>query len=107
MAKKQRHSGLVKGVIEWLTLHKWFVYWNKAHTLHGGSYKGLSDLTAIKRQYIPTTAPLRYYTRVIWIECKVGRDQLSPHQEQFKKDIEEHGGEFLVVRDLDDLHGLE
>lgn len=95
MPKKQFHSGLVRTVKEWLILHKWFVYSNK---MSMGSHKGLSDLTAIRYNRI---------TRVVWLEIKVGKDSLSVHQMIFRKNIEEHGGEYWVVRDIDDLKGCE
>ena len=67
-----------------------------------GSYKGLSDLTAVRTN--KWTAP---QFRVVWIECKAGKDKLSKYQEAFKYHIESHGGEYLVVRDIDDLKGCE
>ena len=97
---KQPHSGLVRACRDWLTLHGWFVYPNK---MSMGSYKGLSDLTAIR--WKETTHCLA--RRSVWIECKVGKDKLSSYQIIFQSNIEANGGEYLVVKDIDDLMDLE
>ena len=58
-----------------------------------GSHPGISDLCAVREG------------TVLWIECKSATGRLSPAQEQFRADIESHGGTY-VVRTVDDLAGL-
>ena len=56
------------------------------------SYKGAPDLVAIKNN------------RVLFLECKrPGKSILSEYQKQFQADIENQGGEYYVVRCLEDL----
>jgi len=55
------------------------------------SYKGAPDLVAIKNN------------RVLFLEIKRPGGRLSEHQQQFQLDIEGQGGEYYVVRCLDDL----
>jgi len=56
-----------------------------------GAYKGIPDIIAIKNN------------RVLFLEIKKPGGRQSIHQKQFQKDIEEHGGEYYVVKSLDDL----
>ena len=64
-----------------------------------GSFRGLSDLTAIKDG------------RVVWIECKTAKGKLSVHQEAFRDAILAAGGEYAVVRCVEDaakiVRGIE
>jgi len=57
-----------------------------------GAYKGIPDIVAIKNN------------RVLFLECKrPGKSILSEYQKQFQADIENQGGEYYVVRCLEDL----
>lgn len=56
-----------------------------------GSHPGISDLCAVREG------------AVLWIECKSASGRLSPTQEQFRADIESHGGIYVVARSVDDL----
>ena len=96
-------TALKNQVRHYLRMRGWFTF----HLLQGlGCYPGLSDLCAIKAG------------RVIWIEVKRpgandctdrlfhpggSRGYQSTYQEQFEADIKAHGGEYLVVRSLEDL----
>ncbi len=77
-----------KEVKQYLQWTGWFVFKNH-QTL--GSYKGIADLTAMKKG------------RTLWIEIKRPKGKLSVHQEKFKADIEKCGGEYLVIRSLDEI----
>ena len=83
-----RESDVRKAVRDWLRLNGWTVYHNMGGPL---SYRGLSDLTAIKGG------------RVVWIEVKRPQGRQSEEQRKFQADIEAAGGEYLLVRDVDDL----
>ena len=39
----------------------------------------------------------------IWIEFKTDTGKLSPHQQQFRELVEDHGGFFLEIRSLEEL----
>ena len=62
------------------------------HILQGlGAYKGISDIIAIKNN------------RVLFLEIKRPGGKQSDYQKQFQADIESQGGEYYIVRSIDDL----
>jgi hypothetical protein len=99
---------LKKQCNQYLRCRGWMVISNVAGI---GSYPGLSDITAVKDG------------RVLWIEYKSPgvqdikertlpgmaqprhRGRQSDHQKQFEAQLKAHGGEYLLVRSLDDLMG--
>jgi len=74
---------------DYLQIKGWFVF----HLLQGlGCYPGLTDLIAVK------------YGRVLFIELKrPGKSRQSLKQALFQNDIERAGGEYILVRCLEDL----
>ena len=74
---------------DYLRVKGWFVF----YLLQGlGCYPGATDMISIKNG------------RVLFIEIKrPGRSKQSDRQKQFQKDIEEHGGEYILTDNLDDL----
>lgn len=60
-----------------------------------GSYKGISDRIAVKGG------------RVLFIEVKTDKGNQSNDQIDFQADIEGSGGEYYVVRSLEDLIKIE
>lgn len=88
---KIKESDIQQTIKEYLQWHGWFVV--KIHQSLG-SYKGIADLYAIKDG------------RHVWIEVKTDTGKLSKAQEQFKKDIESHGGMCIVARDIEDVEML-
>lgn len=74
---------------DYLLVKGWFVF----HLLQGlGSYPGLSDMVAIKDG------------RVLFIEYKrPGKSKQSEKQLEFQAEIERMGGEYILVRCLEDL----
>lgn len=69
----------------------WFVI---RHQQGLGCHKGLSDLTALKNG------------RTVYIEVKTPRGVLSEYQEEFRLQIESHGGTYIVARSVDDIEFL-
>jgi len=62
------------------------------HILQGiGAFKGIPDIIAIKNG------------RVLFLEIKRPGGKQSEHQRQFQIFIEGHGGEYYIVKNLDDL----
>jgi hypothetical protein len=89
MAKKrtQPETPIRKAVKQYLQLRGWFVF----TVLQGlGAYPGISDLIAIKNG---VTA---------FIEIKTPTGTQSEKQEDFQRDVEEHGGVYKVLRSLEE-----
>jgi len=62
------------------------------HILQGlGVYKGIPDIIAIKNN------------RVLFLEIKRPSGKQSDYQKQFQADIEGQGGEYYIVKSLEDL----
>jgi Holliday junction resolvase len=86
-------------IIEYLTLKGWFVIKNNTVGIYvksRDSYipnpaRGLADLTAIREG------------RVVMIECKVAKGKQSPSQAQFEANWKGKGGEYILVRSLDEV----
>lgn len=79
---------------DYLLVKGWFVF----HLLQGlGCYPGLTDMVAIKEG------------RVLFIELKrPGRSKQSKNQILFQADINRVGGEYILVKCLEDLiEGIE
>lgn len=85
---KPKEKDILKAVKDYLKLNGFFVIRNHQGL---GVHRGLSDLTAIKDG------------RALWIETKVPGGRLSQYQVQFQRDIQNHGGTYLIVTDIDDL----
>ena len=86
--KESEIRAQVRDLLRW---KGWFVY----YLLQGlGCYPGLSDMVAVK------------VGRVIHIELKTKRGKQSDNQIQFQADIEAAGGEYRVVRCIEDVSDL-
>jgi len=74
---------------DYLKFTGWFVF----HLLQGlGCYPGLTDIVAIKSG------------RVLFIELKKpGKSEQTEKQKKFQADIERMGGEYILIRCLEDL----
>ena len=60
-----------------------------------GCLPGLSDMAAIKDG------------RTLWLEIKKpGKGIQSDKQKAFQDEVERHGGEYRIIRGIDDLEGL-
>jgi len=88
---KITESDIQRQIKEYLQLNGWFVV--KIHQSLG-SYKGIADLYALKDG------------RHVWIEVKMPKGRLSEHQKQFRQDVINHGGIYLVARSIDDVMPL-
>jgi len=95
MMKKLKMQSLIPKENEIKRLVKDYLYirgWYCFSILQGlGAHKGIADIYAIKNG------------RAIWIEIKSPRGRQSADQIEFQKNIKYHGGEYLLVRCLDDL----
>ena len=89
----QPHGQLEKIVKEFLIASGWFVFANVEGRNKVGKHSipGISDLTAIKCGL------------VLWIEIKVGKDHLRDSQTKFRDNVQSHGGQYLEVRDIEDI----
>lgn len=60
-----------------------------------GAHKGLSDLIAVKGG------------RVVFAEIKTPRGRLSEYQREFEREVAAHGGEYAVLRSVEDAMRLD
>lgn len=86
---KITENHIKKDVKQYLSYKGWYHFYLLAGM---GAYKGSPDIISIKDG------------RVLFLEIKkpVGGKQ-SDHQKKFQEDTEEHGGEYYIIRNLDDL----
>ena len=75
-------------VKDYLSINGWFSFHLMAGPL---SYLGLPDRIAIKAG------------RVLFIEIKKAGGIQSAHQKEFQRQIESHGGNYLLIHNLDEL----
>jgi Holliday junction resolvase len=87
----QLESEVLTQVRQMLRLFGWFVVRLQAGPL---VHKGLSDLVAIRGG------------RTVWVECKSTRGKQSDHQKAFQADVEAAGGEYRVVRTVEEIADL-
>jgi hypothetical protein len=91
---------LQNAIINLLRLNGWFAYSQDTKGTFDpttGRFRanpsrvtGVSDVLAIKKG------------RVLFIEVKQPKGKQTPNQIEFKRQIEEHGGEYYVARSLED-----
>lgn len=86
-AKKTEHSIMLE-IRQALSFQGWYV--TRIHQSLG-SMKGICDLTAIKNGV------------TIYIEAKAPKGKLSKWQEEYMRNITEHGGIFIVARSYEDI----
>jgi len=81
-------TALKRQIRDYLRLKGWFVF----HVLQGlGAYRGISDMIALKAG------------RVVFLEVKSPRGKQNENQRKFQQDVEDHGGEYWLVKSLDDV----
>lgn len=88
---KIRESDIRAAIKEFLEAHGWLVWINWQGPF---SFRGLTDLTAIRAG------------EVWWIEVKRPGEYLSADQKRFRDLLEEHGGNWLLARDVEDVEHL-
>jgi hypothetical protein len=86
-----KEADVLRQVKAILQIHRWLVIRIQQGM---GCHKGVSDLVAIKDG------------RTVWIECKAPAGKLSPYQQRFCQDITAAGGQYFVVRNMDDLRNI-
>jgi hypothetical protein len=89
---KITENDVKKVVKDYLTIKGWFHF----HVLQGlGAYKGIPDIIAIKGG--------NTFPRVLFIEVKKPMGKQSQYQKDFENNIKSQGGEYVLVRCLEDL----
>ena len=81
-------NDIKKQVKDYLSLKGYFHFYLLAGM---GAYKGIPDIIAIKNN------------RVLFLEIKRLGGKLSEWQQQFQLDIEGQGGEYYIIKSLEDL----
>lgn len=89
--KRINETDIKNQIKDYLYLRGWF---NFPLTAGMGSYPGLPDRIAVKNG------------RVLFIEVKTAKGKQSPKQEEFENRIKEAGGEYYVVRGIDDIQKI-
>lgn len=87
-----KESDIQRQIKDYLQWRGWFVV--KIHQSLG-SYKGIADLYALKDG------------RHAWIEVKTPAGSQSEDQVKFQRDVEGHGGTYLVARSVEDIIAWE
>lgn len=84
-------TDIMRSIRDFLRLYGWKVV-RMQQSL--GSEKGIPDLYAIRGG------------QSVWIEVKTPKGRLSKYQESWLKDLEEHGGWWIVARGIKDVEHL-
>ncbi len=88
-AKKQNTETIIQNEVrEMLRFDGWYVI---RHQQGLGSHLGLSDLTAIKDG------------KTIYVEIKTPKGYQSENQKNFQREIENHGGTYIICRKAEDI----
>ena len=86
--RKITENDVKRQVKDYLSLKGWFHF----HIMQGlGSYRGIPDIIAIKDN------------RVLFLEIKKPTGKQSQYQKEFEDNITSQGGEYVLVRCLEDL----
>ncbi len=88
-ARKERD--VIRDIRDWLAMHGWFVVRIQQSM---GCHKGMSDLLAVKGG------------RVLFVEVKAPKGRQSTYQVEFQREIESHGGVYVLARSVEDLEGI-
>lgn len=88
---KVTETGLLHQVRDFLRMHDWFVIRNQQGL---GSHPGMTDLTAIRTGM------------TVWIEIKTAKGRVSEDQDAFRRDVQEHGGKWLMAKSIEDVENL-
>jgi len=84
----ERESDIQAAIKDYLGWHGWFC-WKVHQSL--GSFKGVSDLIAVKNG------------KVLFIEVKTSTGRLGVHQQAFRDELTRHGGTYIVARSVEDV----
>ena len=86
-----KESEIQAQIRDYLRWNGWFVV--KIHQSLG-SYRGIADLYALRDG------------QHVWIEVKTDRGVQSEYQKKFQRDIEKHGGTYILARGIEDVERL-
>ncbi len=91
MKKTTLETDIKKAIKTYLQYTGWYVF----NILQGlGAHKGISDFIAVKNG------------RTLFLEVKKPGGKQSVNQEEFEREIIQHGGEYYVVCSIDDVEKL-
>lgn len=101
-AKTQPESEVVSAVCEYLALRNYF-FWRQNNA-------GIYDVTQRRFRSMPLWS-MKGVSDVIllndgtihFIECKSSKGSQSQEQKAFQRAVEENGGRYYIVKNLDDL----
>lgn len=87
----EKETAIQNRIRDFLRMHGWYVM---RHQQSLGSLKGMSDLTAIKDG------------KTIYVEVKTPRGHQSQYQKEFQREIESHGGTYILARGIEDVEQI-
>ena len=91
LIKKISENDVKKMVKDYLSIKRYYHF----PILQGlGAKRGIPDIIAIKNN------------RVLFLEIKKPGGKQSEYQKQFQADIEGHGGEYYIVRSLEEVRKI-
>jgi len=87
---QQPETAILRAVRDYLRVQGWLCVRMQQGM---GSHKGIADLYCLKDG------------RSVWLEIKTPTGKQSRYQKAFQGDVEAYGGEYVVVRAVDDVMG--
>ena len=84
-------TSLKKLVKQSMSIMGWYIF----PVLQGlGAHRGISDFIAVKDG------------RVLFLEIKSPKGKMSDNQLEFERQIKEHGGNYFVIRKIEEVPGI-
>lgn len=101
---KQPERDIKDAIRAYLQVHGWFV----VYLLQGGTFQKHADgRRAGARSHPGITDMLALRGGEVWfIEVKQPGEKLRPEQEQFRRDIEDHSGKWMLATSVEDVEPL-
>lgn len=99
--KKQTESDLVRQCLDWLKLHKIFAWRSNNVGVFDPARKCFRSFTGLKG--VSDILGILPEGRLLAVECKIGKNKLTPEQEWFLAEVNRLGGVGLEVRCLASL----
>ena len=94
-----RHTSLVNACLLWLKTRR-----IPAHKMNSGAFKAAhGGFIRYGFPGCPDIVGILPGGKFLGVECKTGAGRLTEHQESFRVVVENSGGVFVLVRELEDL----
>ena len=105
MSNKKLESQIQKEICEYLEKRGHF-FWRENNTpIFDPTRKQFRRMPKYARKGVPDIFIVQP-NRIVGLEVKRPKTYQSPHQKEFEKDLKAAGGEYYVVRCINDVRGL-